>query len=183
MGNVSGFLRWLLTGRMRFRVIMVGLDSAGKTTVLYRLKRGETAQTIPTIGFNVEELQIGAVDLKVWDVGGQTVVRELWSHYLTGSSSAIVFVLDSTDRERVNEAKDELHELLEHESATKSALLILANKQDLPNALNRAEVADALQVSALSQVRACAVFEISALYGDGLNHAMEWLTTTLASTS
>ena len=117
--------------------------------------------------------------MKVWDVGGQNVVRELWSYYLQGSSSAIIFVVDSADLERIVEAKNELHELLEQEAAFNSALLVLANKQDLPNAKNRIQLAEALQISALSQTRSCAVYEVTAISGEGIQEAMTWLADTL----
>lgn len=137
------------------------------------------AQTIPTIGFNVEELNLGPIDLKIWDVGGQSVVRELWSHYMGESSSAVVFVVDSSDYERIDEARKELLELMQSEAASKAVLLVLANKQDLPGALDRAQVAEALHVPVLSQARACSVFEVTAITGEGLQGAMDWLANTL----
>ena len=69
---------------------MVGLDAAGKTTILYKLKLGETTTTIPTIGFNVETVTYRNINFTVWDVGGQQVIRPLWHHYYPGTKGESV---------------------------------------------------------------------------------------------
>ena len=89
----------------------VGLDAAGKTTILYKLKLGEVVTTIPTIGFNVEAIEYGNLTLTVWDIGGQDKIRPLWRHYYQ-STQGVIFVVDSNDRDRVAEARDELHRML-----------------------------------------------------------------------
>ena len=90
------------------KILMLGLDGAGKTTVLYKLKLNETVSTIPTIGFNVESVQpVKNVTFTVWDVGGQDKIRPLWRHYFVGCEG-LVYVVDSVDHERFMEAKDEL---------------------------------------------------------------------------
>ena len=89
-------------GNHQSRVVMVGLDAAGKTTLLYKLKMGEAVRTIPTIGFNVETVAHKKVDFTVWDVGGQDKIRRLWHHYYLGTN-AVIFVVDSNDRERIEE--------------------------------------------------------------------------------
>lgn len=91
---------------------MLGLDSAGKTTALYRLKFDQYLNTVPTIGFNCEKIrgQYGkskGVQFLVWDVGGQEKLRPLWRSY-TRCTDGIVFVVDSVDVERMEEAKMEL---------------------------------------------------------------------------
>jgi len=93
------------------RFIMVGLDAAGKTTILYRLKLGEVVTTIPTIGFNVETVEYKSTSFTVWDVGGKDKIRPLWRHYFQGTSG-LIFVLDSNDRDRFSDAKEELHRML-----------------------------------------------------------------------
>merc|ERR1711907_45124 len=90
---------------------MVGLDAAGKTTILYKLKLGEVVTTIPTIGFNVETVEYKNISFTVWDVGGQDKIRPLWRHYYQ-NTQGIIFVVDSNDRERVGEAKDELNRVM-----------------------------------------------------------------------
>ncbi|CAF1270365.1 unnamed protein product [Adineta steineri] len=100
---------------MEFRILMIGLDGAGKTTVLYRLKLEEIISTIPTIGFNVETVEYKNISFNIWDVGGQKQIRSLWRHYLQ-NCNGLIFVIDSHDRERIDEAREELqHILLEDE--------------------------------------------------------------------
>merc|ERR1712195_349681 len=100
-----------LVGKKDCRILMVGLDAAGKTTILYKLKLGEVVTTIPTIGFNVETVEYKNIAFTVWDVGGQDKIRPLWRHYYT-NTEGIIFVVDSNDRDRVDEARDELNRML-----------------------------------------------------------------------
>ncbi|KAG8081150.1 hypothetical protein GUJ93_ZPchr0007g4372 [Zizania palustris] len=86
-------------------------DAAGKTTILYKLKLGEIVTTIPTIGFNVETVEYKNISFTVWDVGGQDKIRPLWRHYFQ-NTQGLIFVVDSNDRDRVVEARDELHRML-----------------------------------------------------------------------
>merc|ERR1712211_149173 len=109
------------------RIIMLGLDNAGKTTVLYKLKLGEVVTTIPTIGFNVESVQYKHINFTVWDVGGQTKIRPLWQHYFE-NSDAVIFVVDSQDRGRLAEAKEELDGVLNDDRLRNATLLVFNNK-------------------------------------------------------
>ena len=120
---------------------VLGLDAAGKTTILYKLKLGEIVTTIPTIGFNVETVEYKNISFTVWDVGGQDKIRPLWRHYYQ-NTQGLIFVVDSNDRDRVDNARDELHRMLNEDELRESILLVFANKQDLP----RAEKADAPEV-------------------------------------
>ncbi|KAK6053719.1 ADP-ribosylation factor family protein [Cooperia oncophora] len=86
-------------GKKEMRILMLGLDAAGKTTILYKLKLGQSVTTIPTVGFNVETVTYKNVKFNVWDVGGQDKIRPLWRHYYTGTQ-ALIFVLDAADRDR-----------------------------------------------------------------------------------
>merc|ERR1712014_150489 len=121
------------------RILMVGLDAAGKTTLLYNLKLGEVVTTIPTIGFNVETVEYKNIKFTVWDIGGQDRIRKLWRHYYTGTHG-VIFVVDSSDRDRIQDARDELCKLLGDDELRDAVLLVLANKQDLPNAMTAADV-------------------------------------------
>ena len=76
------------------RVLMVGVDGVGKSTILYQMKMGETVKTIPTIGFNVKTLDYKVLNFTVWDVGGQDKIRVLWKHYYD-KTGGIIFVIDS----------------------------------------------------------------------------------------
>merc|ERR1719449_89208 len=125
------------------RILMLGLDAAGKTTILYKLKLGEVVTTIPTIGFNVETVEYKNINFSVWDVGGQDKIRRLWRHYYQGTQG-LIFVVDSNDRDRVEDAREELTKMLSEDEMRDAALLVLANKQDLPNSMPAAEVTDNL---------------------------------------
>ncbi len=89
------------------RILMLGLDAAGKTTILYKMKLGEAISSVPTIGFNVETVKYKNLNFTIWDIGGQKKIRDLWMHYFHGSK-AIIYVLDSSDEDRIGEAKDTL---------------------------------------------------------------------------
>ncbi|KAL5541449.1 hypothetical protein UlMin_009159 [Ulmus minor] len=84
-----------LFAKKDMRILMVGLDAAGKTTILYKLKLGEIVTTIPTIGFNVETVEYKNISFTVWDVGGQDKIRPLWRHYFQ-NTQGLIFVVDST---------------------------------------------------------------------------------------
>ncbi|CAI0467614.1 unnamed protein product [Linum tenue] len=139
-----------LFSKKEMRILMVGLDAAGKTTILYKLKLGEIVTTIPTIGFNVETVEYKNISFTVWDVGGQDKIRPLWRHYFQ-NTQGLIFVVDSNDRDRVVEARDELHRMLNEDELRDAVLLVFANKQDLPNAMNAAEITDKLGLHSLRQ--------------------------------
>ncbi|KAL4866465.1 ADP-ribosylation factor family-domain-containing protein [Aspergillus spectabilis] len=120
-----------LWGKKEMRILMVGLDAAGKTTILYKLKLGEIVTTIPTIGFNVETVEYKNIQFTVWDVGGQDKIRPLWRHYFQ-NTQGIIFVVDSNDRDRIVEAREELQRMLNEDELRDALLLVFANKQDLP---------------------------------------------------
>ena len=130
-----------LFGNKEMRILMVGLDAAGKTTILYKLKLGEIVTTIPTIGFNVETVEYKNISFTVWDVGGQDKIRPLWRYYFQ-NTQGIIFVVDSNDRDRIAEAREELQQMLNEDELRDALLLVFANKQDLPNAMNAAEITE-----------------------------------------
>ncbi|KAJ8947168.1 hypothetical protein NQ314_008669, partial [Rhamnusium bicolor] len=138
MGKNASLLDALPSGQGTLHVVMLGLDSAGKTTALYRLKFDQYLNTVPTIGFNCEKVKgmIGkakGINFLVWDVGGQEKLRPLWKSY-TRCTDGIVFVLDSVDVERMEEAKMELIRTVKSPENSGVPILVLANKQDLPGA-------------------------------------------------
>jgi ADP-ribosylation factor protein 1 len=166
-----------LWGKKEMRILMVGLDAAGKTTILYKLKLGEIVTTIPTIGFNVETVEYKNIQFTVWDVGGQDKIRPLWRHYFQ-NTQGIIFVVDSNDRDRIVEAREELQRMLNEDELRDAILLVFANKQDLPNAMNAAEITDKLGLHSLRQ-RAWYIQSTCATSGDGLYEGLEWLAGTL----
>jgi small GTP-binding protein len=163
------------------RILMLGLDEVGKTTILYKLKLGEVVTTIPTIGFNVETITVANVNITTWDVGGRCKIRPLWRHYYA-NTSAIVFVVDSNDRERISEACHELHELMNEEELRNLPILIFANKQDLPNALTSNEIKEKLNLSKLDQMQTkWHVQPSAATKSEGLEEGFRWLANTIQS--
>jgi len=163
------------------RILMVGLDAAGKTTILYKLKLGEVVTTVPTIGFNVETVEYKNVSFTVWDVGGQFKIRALWKHYFS-NTQGIIFVIDSSDRERIEDAKEELHRMLIEEDLKNVALLVLANKQDIAGAMTAAEITEKLALHSIKQ-RAWYIQATCAKNGDGLIEGLEWMSRTLEKRS
>ena len=143
MGNLINKIWARMVGTREMRILMVGLDAAGKTTILYKLKLGEVVNTIPTIGFNVETVEYKNISFNVWDVGGQDKIRLLWRHYYT-NTQGLIYVVDSNDRERIDENREELHKMLSEEELKDAVLLVFANKQDLPGALTCPEITDKL---------------------------------------
>ncbi|EDW26315.1 GL24385 [Drosophila persimilis] len=176
MGNAFANLFKGLFGKKQINVLMVGLDNAGKTTILYKLKLGEVITGIPTIGFNVETVEYKNITFTVWDVGGQDRIRPLWRQYFLHMTQFIIFVVDSNDRERIEEARDELRRMMVEDELR--VLLIFANKEDLPNAMSAAEVADKLGLHSLTN-RNCHVQSTCATNGDGLYEGLEWLSNQL----
>jgi len=176
--NISTLFRKLF-GHKEMRILMVGLDAAGKTTILYKLKLGEIVTTIPTIGFNVETVEYKNINFTVWDVGGQDKIRPLWRHYFQ-NTQGLIFVVDSNDRERVGEAREELQKMLGEDELREAALLVFCNKQDLPNAMSVAEVTDKLGLHSLRN-RKWYIQSTCATSGDGLYEGLDWLSQTLAN--
>ncbi|KAC9916958.1 hypothetical protein E3N88_45086 [Mikania micrantha] len=196
------------------RILMVGLDAAGKTTILYKLKLGEIVTTIPTIacdpnpqslvdsfkkagfiwwslcsaGLSVETVEYKNISFTVWDVGGQDkniIIKyicrfvPLWRHYFQ-NTQGLIFVVDSNDRDRVVEARDELHRMLNEDELRDAVLLVFANKQDLPNAMNAAEITDKLGLHSLRQ-RHWYIQSTCATSGEGLYEGLDWLSNNIAN--
>eukprot|EP00271_Cylindrocystis_brebissonii_P020447 TRINITY_DN6772_c0_g4_i1.p1 TRINITY_DN6772_c0_g4~~TRINITY_DN6772_c0_g4_i1.p1 ORF type:complete len:196 (-),score=30.98 TRINITY_DN6772_c0_g4_i1:716-1303(-) len=166
-----------LFGNKEMRVVMLGLDAAGKTTILYKLHIGEILSTVPTIGFNVEKVQYKNVQFTVWDVGGQEKLRPLWRHYFS-NTDGLIYVVDSLDKERVSKAASEFQTIIRDPLMRNSAILVLANKQDMKGSLNPAEVCEALGLAQL-QNRVWHVQGTCAPKGEGLYEGLDWLATTL----
>jgi len=173
MGGFFG----LFAGKKERRILMVGLDAAGKTTILYKLKLGEIVTTIPTIGFNVETVQYKKINFTVWDFGGQDKIRPLWRHYFQ-NTQGLIFVVDSNDRDRISEAAEELQKMLREEELREALLLVFANKQDLPSAMSVSEMTDKLGLQNLGG-RKWYIQSTCATSGDGLYEGLDWLAAQL----
>lgn len=161
------------------RLLMLGLDAAGKTTILYKLKLNQDVTTIPTVGFNVETVTYKNVKFNVWDVGGQDKIRPLWRHYFSGTQG-LIFVIDSNDRARIDEARQELHRIINDREMKESLLLVFANKQDVAGAMKPQEVTDALKLSQLKD-KIWFVVPSCAVTGEGLLEGLAWLSNNVKS--
>lgn len=163
------------------RILLLGLDGAGKTTLLYRLKLGEVVTHIPTIGFNVEQLTYKNITFTAWDIGARDKMRPLFRHYYKGTD-AVVMVIDSSDRERLEELYcDVLKPALHAEELAHSLFLFLVNKRDLPDTMDKEEVTMKLNLNSVKHT--WSIIETSAIKGDGLTDSMDWLAAHLASSS
>lgn len=176
MGNyIVSFFGGLFENE-KARILLLGLDAAGKTSLMYKLKLDENVVTVPTIGFNVETIQYKQIEFTMYDVGGQDKIRPLWRVYFQ-STDAIIFVVDSNDKERIPEAREELEKIFQSDLLRDAKLLVLANKQDLPDAMNGAEMIDALRLRDMNIdwfVQPCI-----ALHGSGIYDGLEWLSSKL----
>lgn len=137
--------------------------------------------TIPTIGFNVESVQYKNIDFTVWDVGGQDKIRPLWRYYYD-NTKGIIFVVDSNDTARFSEAREELQKLMAEPTLSRAVLLVLANKQDLPNAASSQVIVNQL---GLPQFRGRHWFVVSccANTGQGIYEGLDWLSDKLQNVS
>lgn len=167
-----------MLGKSETAILMLGLDASGKTTVLYKLKLGEIVTTIPTIGFNVESVKHKNISFRVWDVSGRDKIRPLWRHYFL-DTQLIILVVDSNDRERFPEFKEEFYRLLAEEELQGIPYLIFANKQDLPNAMTPSEISTRLELDYMKRNRDILVQPSCATTGDGLFEGLEWLSKQL----
>ncbi|XP_044900320.1 ADP-ribosylation factor 2 isoform X2 [Felis catus] len=143
------------------------------------IRKAVVRVTVPcaAAGFNVETVEYKNISFTVWDVGGQDKIRPLWRHYFQ-NTQGLIFVVDSNDRERVNEAREELTRMLAEDELRDAVLLVFVNKQDLPNAMNAAEITDKLGLHSLRQ-RNWYIQATCATSGDGLYEGLDWLSNQL----
>lgn len=154
------------------RILILGLDNAGKTTILKKLSDEDPTQNEgPTQGFNLKTLNLGGKDAKIADLGGQRTFREYWQDYYD-NTDCLIFVVDSTDKRRLEEAQSTFEEVTS--TLVKVPILVFANKQDLATAQTPAAIAEALRL-ADTTTRAWHIQGCSAKTGDGLNDGVTWL--------
>ncbi|PAV73410.1 hypothetical protein WR25_19170 [Diploscapter pachys] len=150
------------------------MEELNHSAILYKLKLGQSVTTIPTVGFNVETVTWKKIKFNVWDVGGQDKIRPLWRHYYTGTQ-ALIFVMDAADRDRVDEARVELHRIINDREMKDAIILVFANKQDLPEAMKPTEIQDKLGLNRIRD-RQWHVQPSCAATGDGLHEGLAWLS-------
>ncbi|CAL4097943.1 unnamed protein product, partial [Meganyctiphanes norvegica] len=170
---------WSLFGNEEHKIVMVGLDNAGKTTILYQLLMNEVVHTSPTIGSNVEEVVWKNLHFIMWDLGGQESLRSAWNTYYT-NTEFVILVIDSTDRDRLSITREELQKMLAHEELSRASVLIYANKQDVKGSMTAGEISRLLNLTSIKkhrwQIQGCC-----ALTGEGLYQGLEWIGSTLKS--
>ncbi|KAI6004057.1 ARF SAR [Pisolithus albus] len=174
--SLAQLMRW--SKDQDVRILMLGLDSAGKTTILYRLQIGEVVSTIPTIGFNVETVQYKNIKFQVWDLGGQSSIRPYWRCYFP-NTSAIIYVIDSSDHARLSTSRSELLTMLSEDELSGVPLLVFCNKQDVEGALKPDEVSERLGLAGKETSRQWSVRGSCATKGEGLEEGLDWLVNAI----
>jgi small GTP-binding protein len=167
----------------RFRketsLLILGLDNAGKTQILYCMKLGQCiTNTVPTLGFNMEEFKYKNVTIKAWDLGGQDRFRKLWHHYFQ-AVDGVIFVVDSQDRHRFADAKAELHGLLKREELRDVPFLVFANKQDLPHAAEVVELKERLCWDAVKHRDQLHMVACTASENHRVSVGLEWMVNAI----
>ncbi|KAH9500737.1 ADP-ribosylation factor protein 3 [Bulinus truncatus] len=176
MGLLSLLRKLRSNPDLELRILLLGLDNAGKTTLLKVLASEDITHITPTQGFNIKSVQSKGFKLNVWDIGGQRKIRPYWKNYFE-NTDLLIYVIDSADRKRFEETGEELTELLEEEKLAGVPVLIFANKQDLLTSAKASEIAEGLNLNAIRdrewQIQAC-----SAISGEGIKDGVEWMTKT-----
>ncbi|KAL0965463.1 hypothetical protein UPYG_G00281560 [Umbra pygmaea] len=178
MGLLSILRRLKHSPEQEVRLLLLGLDNAGKTTLLKHLASEDVSHITPTQGFNIKSVQSQGFKLNVWDIGGQRKIRPYWRNYFE-NTDILIYVIDSSDRKRFEETGQELAELMEDEKLSMVPLLIFANKQDLVTAAPTSELAEGLNLHTIRdrvwQIQAC-----SAVTAEGVQDGMTWVCKNIA---
>ncbi|EIN10175.1 ARF/SAR [Punctularia strigosozonata HHB-11173 SS5] len=160
------------------RLLFLGLDNAGKTTILKKINGEDIMSVSPTLGFNIKTFQHGKYTLNIWDVGGQRTLRPYWRNYFE-QTDAIVWVVDSSDRFRTQDCKEELHSLLLEDRLAGASLLVFANKQDIGGSMTSAEISDALDLPSIKSHN-WKIMSCSAVTGENLTEGLDWVVHDVA---
>jgi small GTP-binding protein len=179
---MASLIRTMLTklfGSTEYRILIMGLDASGKTTILYKLKLNETVQTIPTIGFNVETIAYNKINLTMWDVGGRDKIRPLYRHYFQ-NTQALIFVVDSHDKDRLVDTTNDLWRILQEDELVDIPILFYLNKIDIPNGMKQDYVIQEMKLHDIRR-RQWIVQSCSATTGDGLYEGLDWLIRAMRS--
>ena len=161
------------------QILLLGLDNAGKTQILYCMKLGEAiTTTVPTLGFNIEQIEYKNLKFKAWDLGGQTRFRQMWHHYYE-HTDAVIFVIDSNDRDRFQESKQELHALLNQECLRNCPFLIFANKKDLPQAAEIQEIKRTFQLDSFNYRGNVHLVACEAINNTRITKGLDWLANSI----
>jgi len=179
---LSGLVKHL-TRKEEFSVIILGLDNAGKTTFLEKVKSTFTDspgvapdKIAPTIGQNIGRITLSSSVLQFWDLGGQRDIRSIWPKYYA-DCHAVCFVIDSTDVERMQECWKVFESIVADHRVEGVPTLVLANKQDAEGSLPVEEIKEMFNKLIVQKLNVSegVVLPISALQGDGIREAVDWL--------
>ncbi|KAF6039926.1 ARL3 [Bugula neritina] len=166
MGLLALLKKLKSTPDKELRILLLGLDNAGKTTLLKSLASEDVSHITPTQGFNIKSVNSSGFKLNVWDIGGQRKIRPYWRNYFE-RTDVLIYVIDSSDRKRFDETGLELSELLEEDKLGGVPIMVFANKQDLFNAAPATEIAESLELTNIRDrpwhIQAC-----SAMTGEGV---------------
>lgn len=161
------------------RVLFLGLDNAGKTTILKKLNGEDITDVSPTLGFNIKTFVHGNYTLNIWDVGGQRTLRPYWRNYFE-QTDALVWVVDSGDRLRMGDCKEELHSLLLEDRLAGASLLVFANKQDVQGSMTEKEIEQVLDLPEIKSHQ-WSIVSCSAVTGHNLLEGLNWVVGEVAS--
>jgi len=164
-------------GAVQSRILILGLDGAGKTTFLNKVKDPKKdIAAVPTESYEVNDVKIKGVKFNVWDVSGKASVRSLWSsYYKQGGIDAIIWVVDASDKERIEESKKVLQQQLRDPELANKLLFVIANKSDVDGAIDAEELSKQLKLSQYEGKRPFQCVAISAKTGAGVKEAMALL--------
>mmetsp|Transcript_4025 Transcript_4025/g.8145 ORF Transcript_4025/g.8145 Transcript_4025/m.8145 type:complete len:182 (+) Transcript_4025:121-666(+) len=175
---IQAILQALGLASKEARIVILGLDNAGKSTLLHKLCDNELKSFVPTVKAHSRTFSLGKINFTAWDLGGHEQVRELWEEYYSGAD-AIIFMLDSADRARFKEAKTELGELLRVEDLNAVPILLLANKNDVEGSAAVDELAETLGIADDLDARDLEMFSCSLVSGAGYLEGFRWLSGRL----
>ncbi|MFX1513638.1 MAG: ADP-ribosylation factor family protein [Promethearchaeota archaeon] len=166
-------------GKEEITCALIGLDNAGKTTILQRLRKGELISTAPTLGYNIEAIQIETgFQLNVFDLGGQVSFRSIWKNFLD-RADLLIYVVDAADTDRLDESKAEFERALKF-LREKIPIVFMSNKKDLDN---RASIDDLMDLFEINQLETAGhktgIIETCALTSEGLREAFYWIYETI----
>ncbi|CAG8983777.1 hypothetical protein HYALB_00010417 [Hymenoscyphus albidus] len=155
------------------RILMLGLDNAGKTTIVKRIMGEDVNSVSPTLGFIIKTIDYEGYKLNIWDVGGQKTLRSYWRNYFE-KTDALIWVVDATDRLRIDDCREELHNLLQEERLSGASLLVFANKTDVNGCMNEVEIQQGLQLNAI-RTHKWHIIRCSAITGENLQGGLAWV--------
>ena len=174
---ISKVIEFFSRSKNNFKIIILGIQNAGKTTILYRLALGQLVKTTPTIGSNVEEINYNNVKFQAWDLGGQENMRSVWDVYYS-NTDGVIFVIDSNDKDNYEESKNQFYKILQNETLKNAVILIFANKQDLITSKKVNEIIEIYELDSIKNhvwhIQPC-----SANTGEGLLTGIKWLSDQL----